>query len=225
MRARFLLLSLPIVAALALAPATGLAKKKKNAEAPSAGPVVLAEVQDGLAYKTWEAFQPLVDAAMNNAEDPSALATLFVQAMVARTHDKKFGEDLMGYMVYSSYKMEDKTSETGWTITRRFADEMAEPDAKPRILHGYCGGTAAGNYRDHDYTNCDPELDTVYSAKMQGPNNGRAKYFVTNRGAPRPRPVNLKEENGKWTVYTVSGLMTGVAATAEEAAAKAEKAK
>ncbi len=221
MRARSsFVVTLSLVMAFALLPSTGLAKKKKKAEATPAGPTVLADVADGMAYKSWEAFQPAADEAMKNAEDPSNLVDLFVQAMVARTYDKKLGESMMGYIVTTKYRNADANSESGFTITRVFQEELAEPDRKPRILFAYCGGTPSGNYRDHDFTNCDPAIDAQYSAKMQGPRSGRAKYFVTNGGASRPRPISLKDEDGVWRVDNVSGLMTGIAATAEEAEAR-----
>jgi len=227
MRARpSLFVSLSLITAVALLPATGMAKKKK-AEAAPAGPTVLEAVTEGQPYKSWAAFQPAADAAMKNEGDPSALAVLFVQAMVARTYDKTLGEAMMGYVVWddprSSYRIKDDGSESGFRINKVFQEELAEPDRKPRILFAYCGGTPSGNYRDHDFANCTPTIASDYSARMQGPKSGRAKYFLNNEGASRPRPITLKQtEDGLWRVYTVSGLMTGVAATAEESAARAD---
>ena len=57
---------------------------------------------------------------------------------------------------------------------------------------------------------------------MQGIKGSRAKYFFSNGGAGRPRPINLKllpEGEGKsaevWLVTSVSGLLTGVAPPAK----------
>ena len=213
---RVMFLAPAVLLSLLLVPATGAAKKKNQ----EAAPTVLESVGQDMPYRDFASFKTQADAAMANKEDPSALAPLFVQAMVARSLDKKLGESMMGYIVLDKYRKEDSSSESGWTITKIFREELAEPDAKPRILMAYCGGTPEGNYRDHDYNNCSPEIDRQYSSKMQGPRDERAKYFVTNLGASRPRPMSLKYENDQWRVYTVSGLMTGIAATAEETAAK-----
>ena len=213
---------LSVLVALALAPASALAKKK-TVEATPTGPAVLADVNEAMPYKSFEAFKTAADTAMANTEDPSALVTLFVQAMVARTLDEKLGEGMMGYIVAGNYRMAAAGSESGFTINKIFKEELAETDRKPRILTAYCGGTPSGNYRDHDFNNCIPVIDSQYSARMQGPKNGRAKYYVTNNGASRPRPITLKEEEGIWRVYTVSGLMTGVFLSAEEAEAKNKK--
>lgn len=214
-------LTLLLVLSVALMPATGFAKKKKKKKAAAeettqVGPTVLADVDEGVVYKSWANFQPVADAAMKSVDEPGQVVTLFVQAMVARKMDKKLGEAMLGYLVTKKYQTKDVSSESGVTITRIFQEELAEPDAKPRILHAYCGGTPDGNYRDHNYAACVPVIDAEYSARMQGPKDGRAKYFITNAGASRPRPITLKDEDGIWRVDTVSGLMTGVAMSAEE---------
>lgn len=226
MRIRTLLV---LLLSLALVPSAAFAQKKnkKAAAAPAAASSGLEGVDSGAVYATFENFKTKADAAMANKDDPAELASLFVQAMVARTIDKEYGEALMGYIVDDKYRKADGGSPSGFVINSVFQREMSEPDKKPRILWAYCGGTIKGDYEDYSFANCEPNLDRDYSSKMQGPRSGRAKYFVTNNGAARPRPVNLKQaEDGSWRVETVSGLMTGIAATATETAAKeAERAK
>jgi hypothetical protein len=139
--------------------------------------------------------------------------------------DKKLGEAMLGYMTLEKYQMKDARSESGWGITKVFKSEFDETDRKPRILAGYCGGTPDNEYSvDGDkkhaslFPTCQPVIDEGYSARMQGVKDDKAKYFVTNGGSSRPRPIQLKNENGLWRLYNVTGLMTGIALTTTERA-------
>ena len=164
---------------------------------------------------------------MTNAEDPSALVPLFLQAMCTRKLDSKLGTAMLGYIILEKYQTKDPNSESGFGFTRVFEEELAETDRKPRILAGYCGGTPENEYSldgsgDHAtlFPTCSPVIDAGYSPSMQGPKDDKAKYFVTNGGASRPRPISLKNYDGIWRIYNATGLMTGIALTAKEAEAK-----
>ncbi len=159
-----------------------------------------------------DSFRKAVD---EQASDPWKAAELFVHALAAYTLDRDEGLQMIAMLL----PKDDVMEKDGMTIPNLFRqDELYQLDKKPNVMKGYCGGTPANGYKDADVPNCKVVFNKVYSAKRQGvgyPSEGKAKFFVENKGASRPRPIEVeKGPDGKWFVDKF-GLLSGVADPAE----------
>jgi len=185
-----------------------------------AAPASAATVLDGVAgpYNSFASFKKAADAAKK--AEPAKVAVLFIQALIARSMDEKLGNSMIAQLAEPGQRKKCAGCEGGFSIGRYLEDEINNLESY--VLEGYCGGTPKGSYADADLKSCVPSIDAVYSAKMQGIKGARAKYFFSNGGSGRPRPINLKllsEGEGKsgevWLVSSASGLITGVAPPAK----------
>ena len=185
-----------------------------------AAPASAATVLDGVAspYNSFASFKKAADAAKK--AEPAKVAALLIQALIARSMDEKLGNSMIAQLAEPGQRTKCAGCEGGLTIGRFLEDDIKKLGSY--VLEVYCGGTPAGRYADADLKSCVPSIDAVYSAKMQGIKGTRAKYFFSNGGSGRPRPINLKllpEGEGKsgevWLVTSVSGLLTGVAPPAK----------
>ena len=185
-----------------------------------AAPASATTVLDGVAspYNSFASFKKAADAAKK--ADPAKVAVLFIQALVARSMDEKLGNSMIAQLAESTQRTKCAGCEGGLTIGRFLEDELNNLESY--VLEGYCGGTPAKGYADADLRSCVPSIDAAYSAKMQGIRGTRAKYFFSNGGSGRPRPINLKflpEGEGPgtevWLVSSASGLLTGVSPPAK----------
>jgi len=155
-----------------------------------------------------ESFRKAVD---EQATDPWKAAELFIHALGAYTLNREQGLQMIAMLLPE----DDRIEKDGMVVPNLFRqDELYQLDKKPNVMKGYCGGTPANGYNDADVPNCKVVFDKVYSAKRQGvgyPEEGKAKFFVENKGAGRPRPIEVeKGPDGKYFVDKF-GLLSGVA--------------
>ncbi len=159
-----------------------------------------------------QSFQAAVKAA---EKDPHQTADLFIKALAAYTLERDLGLQMLAMLLPES----DLMLVDGVQMPNRFRqDELLQLDKKPDVMKGYCGGTPDKKYENADVPNCKATFDTEYSKTRQGvcyPQEDRAKFFITNGGSSRPRPMELeRDSDGKWLINKY-GLLTGVAAPAE----------
>ena len=155
------------------------------------------------------------EAVEKGRKDPHVVADLFLQALAAYTLDRDIGLPMLAMLLPD----DDVMLDDGVKVPNRFRqDELLQLDKKPNIMQGYCGGTPAKGYKDADVPNCTAKFDTEYSKTRQGigyPTADRAKFFITNGGSSRPRPIELEHDaDGNWRINKY-GLLSGVASAAE----------
>ncbi len=189
-------------------------KNKKTAQAPEAKVSTKKGPQTGMigASADVASFRKAVD---ESAKDPHKSADLFLQALAAYTMKRDLGLQMIAMLLPRGDVMEDD----GIEIPNRFRqDELLQLDKKPYTIQGYCGGTPEKGYKNADVPNCAAVFDTDYSKTRQGvgyPAEGKAKFFISNGGSSRPRPIEMeRNSDGNWFVDKF-GLLSGVAAPAE----------
>ncbi|MCO4773506.1 MAG: hypothetical protein KDA24_25965 [Deltaproteobacteria bacterium] len=186
-------------------------KKKKKADEKMADKPAAAKKgpQSGMngAAANPESFRKAVDAV---SSDALKTADLFVQALAAYSLNRELGLEMLAMLLQDDDLIEDD----GVMLPNRFRqDELFQLDKKPNIMKGYCGGTVAKAYEDADVPNCKATFDTNYSSSRQGvgyPAEDKAKFFITNGGSSRPRPVELELHDGRWLMDKY-GVLSGVA--------------
>lgn len=189
--------------------------KKKNADkAPEAKVAQKKGPQTGMvgAAADVASFRKAVD---ESSKDPHKSADLFLQALAAYTIKRELGLQMIAMLLGPVDVMEDD----GIEVPNRFRqDELIQLDKKPYTMQGYCGGTPDKGYKNADVPNCAASFDNDYSKKRQGigyPAEGKAKFYISNGGASRPRPIEMeRNSDGNWFVDKF-GLLSGVAAPAE----------
>jgi hypothetical protein len=163
-----------------------------------------------------DGFQQAVTASAADAEDFTRLAVL---ALVTYQRDAELSYQMFSLLVEDDDRAADPSSPTGYVVVRSVRDDLFRLASKPEIGKGYCGGSREKGYADADTKNCAVRLDKVYSSTRQGvgyPNPGRAKLFVVNTGAHRPRPVELIDVGGTWRLRNWGALLQGVAGPSPE---------
>lgn len=157
-------------------------------------------------------------AVDEGAADPQEVARLAVLVLVVYERDVDLARQMLSLLLEPDELREDGESPTGWVVNRSARDDLDRLSGTPQIARGYCGATPAGGYEDGDVDNCPVKLDFAYSSTRQGvgyPSEDRARFFVVNGGASRPRPIDLILIDGRWKVRNWGGLLTGVEAPAE----------
>jgi hypothetical protein len=173
---------------------------------------------EGLTYADLAAdFDRFAEVALRHAADPETTVELFFVALIVLGEDRDRGYDYLTQVLDPrEWNVSDKRA-VGRTIARSSKDLFVMFRGKPDILAAYCGATPAGRYADGDLANCRIQFHRSYSPRTQGLVDDRAAYFVDiGKGAPRPRPMKLKREDGRWFVSSYSGLLTGVIKPADE---------
>ena len=207
------------VAALAilLVPATACAGKGASAQTGAAVDSGKAEATEAAAptgtgvsgaTADYESFKEALEEAKDDAEKTAILVIL---ALVAYQKDQVIGGDMLVQLVRTKYHYGNPDRPDGVELNRYASDDLRHVRTKPYLLKGYCGGTLAKRYEDADLDACKPELDKEYSKDRQGvnyPKEGRAKFFVKHAGSSYPKPMELIHEDGRWRVYSYSGLMS-----------------
>ena len=143
-------------------------------------------------------FRRAVDKASNDAEKS---ADLFLQALAAYTLEKDLGLEMIAMLLPE----DDRVKENGVVVPSPFRQsELEQLEDKPNVIRGYCGGTPEKGYQNADVMSCSATFDTNYSASRQGvnyPSKGKAKFYLSNGGSSRPRPIELEQaDDGHWLV-------------------------